>query len=98
MSSRTVNCVKLGKEAPGLEQPPFSGELGQKIFDSVSAEAWQQWEQDLMIKIINEYRLNLADPEQYQVLLEQMIAFLNLDAANAGKDAVLEVGNAERGR
>ena len=42
MSQRMVKCVKLGKELPGLEEPPWSGELGQRIYDNVSQEAWNQ--------------------------------------------------------
>ena len=57
MSSRTVNCVKLGAESPGLEQPPFPGELGQQIYEQVSQEAWDSWVNDWMIKVINEYRV-----------------------------------------
>lgn len=93
-NSRTVNCAKLGKELPGLSQPPFSGDLGNEIFEKVSAQAWNMWQDDMMIKVINEYRLNMADPEQYQALLVQMRAFLNLGA----EAAVLEVGNEARGR
>jgi len=94
MSERMVNCVKLGKEAPGLAVPPFEGELGEEIFEKVSLEAWNAWQEDFQIKVINEYRLNLAEPEHYDVLLQQMRAFLNLDSS-AG---VLEVENAERGK
>lgn len=93
-NSRTVNCAKLGKELPGLTQPPFSGALGQEIFEKISAQAWNMWQDDMMIKVINEYRLNMADPEQYQALLVQMRAFLNLEADSD----VLEVGNEARGR
>ena len=91
---RTVKCAKLGKELPGLSQPPFSGALGTEIFEKVSAQAWNMWQDDMMIKVINEYRLNMADPEQYQALLVQMRAFLNLGA----ETEVLEVGNEARGR
>lgn len=94
MTQRMVNCKKLGRQAPGLERPPFSGELGNQIFESVSAEAWQDWQQNMMIKIINEYRLNLADPQHYESLLKQMAAYLNLDSATQ----VLEVENEKRGR
>lgn len=94
MSERTVICSKLGKESPGLTAPPFSGELGEEIFNRVSVEAWSMWKDNMMIKVINEYRLNLADAEHYNVLLEQMKAFLNL----TDKAKVLEVENAERGR
>jgi Fe-S cluster biosynthesis and repair protein YggX len=94
MSNKTVLCSKLKKELPALEKPPFGGELGEQIFQNVSKPAWDMWKEDMMIKIINEYRLNLADPEQYQTLLEQMKAFLGL----GGEQGVLEVENAERGR
>lgn len=95
MSVRTVFCKKLGKEAPGLQFAPFAGELGEEVYNNTSAEAWAMW-QELQIKIINEYRLNLAEAEHFNVLLEQMKAFLNLDQV-AGSN-VLAVENAERGK
>jgi Fe-S cluster biosynthesis and repair protein YggX len=91
-----VQCSKLEREAPGLDAPPFEGELGEAIFNNVSLEAWTMWKDDMMIKIINEYRLNLSDAEQYEQLLNQMRAFLNLGESSA--EQVLEVGNAERGK
>lgn len=93
MAGRTVHCVKLGKEAPGLEEPPFEDELGSEIYEKVSAEAWNHWKDDMMIKVINEYRLNLADPDHYNVLMQQMRAFLGLEQAE-----VLEVENPDRGK
>lgn len=56
MSGRTVFCVKFQKEMPGLETPPWPGELGQRIFDNVSAQAWQMWEERQKM-ILNEYRI-----------------------------------------
>lgn len=93
MAERMVFCSKLQREAPGLSQPPFTGELGNEIFEKVSQEAWNQWQNDLMIKIINEYRLNLSDAKDYNTLLQQMRAYLQLD-----QGSVLEVENADRGR
>ncbi len=93
MTDRMVHCSRLKKDAPGLAVPPFSGELGQEIYDKVSAEAWHQWSEDMMIKVINEYRLDLTDPKQYDTLLEQMRGFLGL-----GDKQMLEVENAARGR
>lgn len=93
-SVNTVFCKKLQREAPALERAPFPGELGLEIQKNISAQAWQEWADDMMIKIINEYRLNLADAEQYDVLIKQMRAFLNLDSSAE----VLEVENADRGR
>lgn len=68
--SRTVHCVKLGYEAPALPRPPLPGELGQRIFDNVSQAAWQQWMQE-QTRLINEYGLELADPEARKFLAEQ---------------------------
>ncbi len=72
--ARMVNCVKLGQEAEGLERQTYPGELGKRIFDSVSKEAWQQWmKQQTML--INEYRLSPMDPKARQFLEEQMEKF-----------------------
>ena len=60
--SRMVNCVKLNKEAEGLDRAPYPGDLGKRIFDSVSKEGWQMWMQQQTM-LINEYRLNLIDPK-----------------------------------
>ena len=68
---RMVDCVKLGLEAEGLDFPPYPGELGKRIFDSVSKQAWKQWlEQQKML--VNENRLNLADKKAREYLAQQM--------------------------
>lgn len=69
--ARTVNCIKLGREAEGLDFQPYPGELGKRIFENVSKEAWQQWIR-LQTMLVNENRLNLADPRARQYLAEQM--------------------------
>lgn len=72
--TRTVHCVKLDKEAEGLERPTYPGELGQRIFEHVSKEAWQMWlGQQTML--INEYRLSPINPEHRRMLEEQMEKF-----------------------
>lgn len=73
--SRMVQCVKLKKEAQGLDFPPYPGELGTKIWQSVSKEAWQQWV-DVQTRLVNENRLNLADARARKYLKEQMQQFL----------------------
>jgi len=73
--SRTVNCVKLGREAEGLERPPFPGELGQRVYDSVSKEAWAEWMKQQTI-LINEYRLSAIDPKAQEFLRKEMKKFL----------------------
>lgn len=68
---RMVNCVKLGREAEGLDLPPIPGELGKRVFDNVSKEAWQQWVRHQTM-LINENRLNLMDARARKYLAEQM--------------------------
>ena len=65
-----VSCVKLGKEAPGLDRAPLGGDLGQRIFENVSKEAWQMWLEHQKT-LVNEYRLNLADKSARKYLMEQ---------------------------
>jgi Fe-S cluster biosynthesis and repair protein YggX len=79
--SRTVQCVKLGKEAEGLDKPPYPGELGQRIFENVSKEAWQQWMGQQTI-LINEYRISVIDPKGRAFLEEQMEKFFFGDGAD----------------
>jgi Fe-S cluster biosynthesis and repair protein YggX len=69
--ARMVNCVKLGREAEGLDIPPVPGALGKRIFENVSKEAWQQWVK-YQTMLINENRLNLVDPRARKYLSEQM--------------------------
>ncbi|KAF7599334.1 MAG: oxidative damage protection protein [Candidatus Dactylopiibacterium carminicum] len=69
--TRMVKCIKLGVEAEGLERPPVPGELGRKIWENVSKEAWQQWIRHQTM-LINENRLNLMDPAARKYLAEQM--------------------------
>jgi Fe-S cluster biosynthesis and repair protein YggX len=71
---RMVHCVKLGRELPGLEKPPFPGELGKRIYEHVSAEAFAMWQPHMTI-LINHYGLNLADPETRKLLQKEMEAF-----------------------
>ena len=68
--ARMVNCIKLGREAEGLDFPPVPGELGKRLWQSVSKEAWKEWQQQ-QTRLINENRLNLADPKARKYLLEQ---------------------------
>lgn len=73
--SRTVNCVKLNKEAKGLKFAPYPGDLGQRIYNEISNEAWQMWlKQQTMI--INEYRLSVVDPNARKMIETEMKKFL----------------------
>jgi Fe-S cluster biosynthesis and repair protein YggX len=70
-SGRKVMCVKFQKEMPGLDEPPLDNPLGQRIFESVSKEAWKMWIEQMKM-IMNEYRLNLGTQEAQEFLLKQM--------------------------
>jgi Fe-S cluster biosynthesis and repair protein YggX len=69
--SRTIQCIKLKQEAEGLEFPPYPGEMGTKIWQSISKQAWQGW-LDVQTRLVNENRLNLADARARKYLKEQM--------------------------
>ena len=72
--TRMVHCVKLNKEAEGLATPTYPGELGKKIFENVSKEAWQLWlRQQTML--INEMRLSPINPEHRALLEKEMDKF-----------------------
>ena len=79
--ARTVKCAKLKKEAEGLDNPPYPGPLGQKIFENVSKEAWAGWlEHQTML--VNENRLSLVDPQARKYLTEQTEAYFFGDGAD----------------
>ena len=69
--ARMVKCVKLGREAEGMDFPSYPGELGKRIWENVSKEAWQQWIKHQTM-LINETRLNLADSAARKYLAEQL--------------------------
>ena len=71
----TVLCVVLEREAEALDGPPYPGELGQRIVESVSKEGWTQWLERLVL-IINENQLSSADPESLDLIEQHMIGFL----------------------
>lgn len=73
--SRMVNCVKLGREAEALDRPPYPGALGQRIYESISKEAWQSWLKFQTMQV-NENRLNLSDASARKFLATEMEKFL----------------------
>jgi Fe-S cluster biosynthesis and repair protein YggX len=77
---RLVKCVKLGRELPGLAAPPWPGPLGQRIYEQVSAEAWEMWEERMKM-ILNEYRLLPFQKEAQAIVAKHMEEFLFGDAA-----------------
>ena len=69
-----VQCVKLGREAEGLDDAPFDSPLGQRIYENISKQAWSDW-QNHMKMLLNEYRLQPWTPQAQQFLVEQMEEF-----------------------
>lgn len=83
--SRTVQCVRLNKEAEGLDRVPYPGDLGKKVFDNVSKQAWQEWLKHQTM-LINEYRLSPVDPKARTFLEEQMEKFFFGEGAETPPD------------
>lgn len=73
--ARMIQCVKLKREAEGLDYAPYPGELGARIYNNVSKEAWTDWVQN-QTRLVNENRLNLADSRARKYLAQQMEKFL----------------------
>ena len=72
--ARTVKCIKLGREAEGLEKPPIKGPLGQRVFENVSKEAWKLWLEHSKI-LINEYRLDLMSESGQRIWMTELEKF-----------------------
>ena len=79
--SRTVQCVKLGREAEGLERVPYPGPLGTRLFENVSKQAWADWLKHQTM-LINENRLSPVNPKHRQYLEEQMEKYFFGDGAD----------------
>lgn len=75
---RIVHCRLLKKDLPGLKRPPYKNELGKRIYEEVSQEAWQKWLQD-SVKFINTYRVDLASPEGQKFMLKQAAVYFGFE-------------------
>ena len=84
---RIVKCVKMGKELPAIPYKPFNNELGQRIYDNVSQEAWKGW-LEFSKMIVNEYRVDLASPQGQKLMLEQAEKYFFGDGAEMPPDFV----------
>ncbi|HEX9622639.1 MAG TPA: oxidative damage protection protein [Polyangiaceae bacterium] len=84
---QTLHCVKLGREAEGLDKPPFKGELGQRIFENVSKEAWQMWLEHSKM-LINEFRLDLTSQRGQQVWMSEVTKYFLGEGSEAPPDFV----------
>jgi Fe-S cluster biosynthesis and repair protein YggX len=85
--ARLVKCVKLQRELPGIPYKPFDDELGQRIYDSVSLEAWKMWLEHSKM-IVNEYRLDLTSKKAHEILQEQCDQFFFGEGAALPPDFV----------
>lgn len=72
--TRMVHCVKFGKDMPGLDRVPWKGEIGKRVYENVSKEAWKLW-LEYSKMVMNEYRLNPLDPNSQKIMEEQMEQF-----------------------
>lgn len=82
-----VQCVKLGREAEGLEKPPFKGELGQRVYDTVSKEAWRSWLEHSKM-LINEYRLDLTSDQGQRIWFDELQKFFYGEGSSAPPEFV----------
>lgn len=87
MSERTVNCAKLQRELPAMPFKPFNDELGQRIYDEISFEAWSMWLEHSKM-VVNEYRLDLTSPKAHELLKEQCEAYFFGEGAALPPDFV----------
>jgi Fe-S cluster biosynthesis and repair protein YggX len=87
MPEHRVFCVKLQKDLPGLDEPPFDTELGKRVYENVSQQAWNQW-MEFCKMLLNEYRLNPARREDQEAIVKQMEQFFFGEGAALPKEYV----------
>ena len=85
--ARMIHCAKLNKEAEGLDFPPYPGDMGKQLYETISKEAWQMW-LGHQTMLINEYRLSLADPKSQAFLKTEMEKFLFGEGSDLPADYV----------
>ncbi len=71
---RIVHCVKFGRDLPGLDRIPWKGEIGKRVYENVSKDAWKMWLEHSKM-VMNEYRLNPLDPSSQKIMEDQMEQF-----------------------
>jgi len=86
-SGRTVMCAKLQKELPGLDEAPWPGDLGQRVFENISLDAWDLWKEHMKM-VMNEFRLQPWQPEAQEIIEKQMEDFFFGDGAALPPDYV----------
>lgn len=83
---RLVKCRKLGKELPGLSRPPYKNELGQRIYEEVSKEAWDQWVKD-SVKFMNTYRVDVTTPAGQKFMFDQCSLYFGFSEGKMAETA-----------
>ena len=86
MGERIVHCRLLKQDLPGLDRPPYRNELGQKIYEEVSKEAWKKWLDD-SVRFINTYRVDLASSEGQKFMLKQCAIYFGYEQGEAAETA-----------
>jgi Fe-S cluster biosynthesis and repair protein YggX len=86
MSERIVHCRLLKKDLPGLDRAPFRNELGQRLLQEVSKEAWQQWVRD-SVRLINTYKVDLVTPEGQKFMLKQCALYFGYEDGEMAQTA-----------
>jgi Fe-S cluster biosynthesis and repair protein YggX len=86
MSERIVHCRLLKQDLPGLERPPYRNELGKRIFEEVSKEAWQKWVKE-SVRFINTYRVDLASSEGQKFMLKQCAIYFGYEEGDVAQTA-----------
>ncbi|MBI4005882.1 MAG: oxidative damage protection protein [Gammaproteobacteria bacterium] len=84
---RTIHCIKLDRDAEGLRVPPYPGELGRRIYENISQEAWRMWLAHQTM-LINEYRLSPIEPKARKFLEEEMEKFFFGEGSERPKEYV----------
>ncbi len=86
MGDRIVHCRLLKKDLPGLDRPPYRNELGKKLYEQVSKEAWQKWLTD-SVRFINTYRVDLVTPEGQKFMLKQCAVYFGFEEGELAQTA-----------
>ena len=84
---RLVQCIKLSRELPGIKEPPLDNDLGRRIYEGVSQEAWRMWLEHSKM-LINEFRLDLVSPQGQEFLMQQMEEYFFGEGAQLPPDFV----------
>ena len=92
---RTVHCVKLKKDLPGLARQPYKNDLGKRIFDEVSKEAWDMWLKD-SVKFINTYRVDLTSPDGQKFMFKQCSVYFGWEEGELAETAFVAAEKPEK--